>query len=62
MAAPAAAAALVWGYRAYRAYAAHETAQTAIEPAQTLAQINERKKEVQAILKDTIQKMKEELD
>ncbi len=62
MAAPAAAAALVWGYRAYRAYAAHETAQTAIETAQTLAQINERKKEVQAILKDTIQNMKEEID
>jgi hypothetical protein len=62
MAAPAAAAALVWGYRAYRAYAAHETAQTAIEAAETLAQISDRKKEVQAILKDTIQNMKEEID
>lgn len=62
MAAPAAAAALVWGYRAYRAYAAHEAAQTAIEAAETLAQIGDRKKEVQAILKDVIQSMKEEID
>jgi len=62
MAAPAAAAALVWGYRAYRAYAAHEAAQTTIEAAETLAQINDRKKEVQAILKDVIQNMKEEID
>jgi len=62
MAAPAAAAALVWGYRAYRVYTAHEAAQTAIEAAETLAQISDRKKEVQAILKDVIQNMKEEID
>ncbi|WP_438860037.1 VRR-NUC domain-containing protein [Achromobacter spanius] len=62
MAAPAAAAALVWGYRAYRAYAAHEAAQTAIETAETLAQISQRKKEVQALLKDIIEGMKKEID
>ena len=62
MAAPAAAAALVWGYRAYRAYAANEAAQTAIETAETLAQISERKKEVQTLLKDIIEGMKKEID
>lgn len=62
MAAPAAAAALVWGYRAYRAYAAHEAAQTAIETAETLAQISKRKKEVQTLLKDIIEGMKKEID
>ena len=62
MAAPAAAAALVWGYRAYRAYAAHEAAQTAIETAETLAQISQRKKEVQALLKDIIEGMRKEID
>lgn len=56
------AAALIWGYRAYRAYAAYETAQTAIEAAETLAQIGQRKKEVQSILKDVIQGMKDEID
>lgn len=61
MAAPVAAA-LIWGYRAYRAYAAYETAQTAIEAAETLAQIGQRKKEVQSILKDVIQGMKDEID
>ena len=61
MAAPVAAA-LIWGYRAYRAYAAYETAQTAIEAADTLAQIGQRKKEVQSILKDVIQGMKDEID
>ena len=62
MAAPAAAAALVWGYRAYRAYAANEAAQTALETAETLAQISQRKKEVQALLKDIIEGMKKEID
>lgn len=61
MAAPVAAA-LIWGYRAYRAYAAHETAQTAIESAETLAEISKRKKEVEAVLKDVIKGMKEEID
>ncbi|CUI74656.1 MULTISPECIES: VRR-NUC domain-containing protein [Achromobacter] len=61
MAAPVAAA-LIWGYRAYRAYAAYETAQTAIESAETLAQIQQRKKDVEALLKDVIKGMKEEID
>src|SRR5690606_17647827 len=61
MAAPVVGA-LIWGYRAYRAYAAYETAQTAIETAETLAQIGQRKKEVQTILKDAISGMKKEID
>ena len=62
MAAPAVAGALVWGYRAYRAYVAREAAKTAIDAAETLAQIRQRKKEVEALLKDVIQGLKEEID
>ncbi|MGE8617109.1 MAG: VRR-NUC domain-containing protein [Achromobacter spanius] len=61
MAAPAVGA-LIWGYRAYRAYAAYETAQTAIETAETLAQISQRRRDVETILKDVIGGMKEEID
>ncbi|MGE8621260.1 MAG: VRR-NUC domain-containing protein, partial [Achromobacter spanius] len=62
MAAPAVAGALVWGYRAYRAYVAREAAKTGIDAAKTLAQIRQRKKEVEALLKDVIQGLKEEID
>ncbi|MFK4064198.1 hypothetical protein [Brucella anthropi] len=56
------AAVLVWGYRAYRAQQAYEAAQTAVEAAQMAAGINQRRKEVEVVLKAVIDGMKTEID
>ncbi|WP_420994270.1 VRR-NUC domain-containing protein [Cupriavidus sp. 30B13] len=63
MALPAAAAAVViWGYRAYRAYAAYETAQTAKEAAEMALEIARRKDEVKKLLDSTLSSLKKEID
>jgi hypothetical protein len=62
MPAPAAAAVVIWGYRAYKTYEAYEAAQTLKETAQMVADIAARKEQVKQILRSIIQQIADEID
>ncbi|MBH3346386.1 VRR-NUC domain-containing protein [Pseudomonas parafulva] len=62
MPAPAAAAAVIWGYRAYKTYQTYEAAQTAKEIAQMMADIAARKEQVKQLFRETIDGLSKEID
>ncbi|WP_211460890.1 VRR-NUC domain-containing protein [Collimonas silvisoli] len=58
----AAAAALLWGYRAYRVYQAVETAATIAEGVEFTAHLAERREQIKKVLKSVIESFAQEID